>query len=315
MKKVQISITLEGRTINKLEELQDHFCADILPALQSGRLAKWFDGRDMQVQAEAIRAIDKNSDEAAQLLAVAGVLEIAMDAEDAQFMLEDWHNAAAAAAPAAASVPAALASKENEEETEPSGEVVDWSGQDMSNRKFVGADLRNANLKEVNFSGSDLSGADLSGADLSEADLSEADLTGALFVGANLRGANLMSATVKQSEGKTSALPVNFSNMDIVANWMSATAKQLEGKTSALPVNFSNANIVGADLSSAVLRDALFCGCNLTKASLVESWFDGADFSNANLSFADLSDARFGQSQFAGASLVGIRGEDPRPVV
>ena len=74
MKIIKFDLQLEGVIITNLDELQDNFSADILPIFQSGRLAKWFQSRDLLEQAAATEAIAKDGSELQQLKAICQVL-------------------------------------------------------------------------------------------------------------------------------------------------------------------------------------------------------------------------------------------------
>ena len=88
-KMIKFDLSMKGVKVTNFEELQEHFSADILPIFQTGRLAKWLMSRELVAQAEAIVAIDKNSTELQQLVAISRVLELDDDEEVLQFLLDD----------------------------------------------------------------------------------------------------------------------------------------------------------------------------------------------------------------------------------
>ena len=89
MKPIKFDLRLKEVKITNFEELQDNFCAEILPIYQSGRLAKWFKSREMSEQALAIDTIDKNVSEMQQLKGICQVLGLEADEEELQYMLDD----------------------------------------------------------------------------------------------------------------------------------------------------------------------------------------------------------------------------------
>ena len=71
---------------------------------------------------------------------------------------------------------------------------VDMPGADVSARKWIGCDLRDANLRGTNLAGSLLWYSDLRDADLRDANLRGTNLSNADLRGADLRGADLTDA-------------------------------------------------------------------------------------------------------------------------
>lgn len=279
MKMIKFDLRLQDVKVTNLEELQENFCADILPIFQTGRLAKWFKSRDLSELAQAIDAIDKNSSELEQLAAICRVLELDDDSEVLQFLLEDRFSRQTV-------VQSVVEDIEESEVAE--GEAMlapvslDWNGQDMSKRYFGHDDFRCANFQGTNFSYSDFTGSNLSGANLTQAKIRKTN-----FSGANLTGAKLDSCTTDH---------LGVSRTD-----------------------FSGADLSNATLTHSKLGYADFSGANLSNATLTHSNLDNADFSGANLSNADLSFSDLGYVKWdektilTGTRLTGVTNfEDPR---
>lgn len=152
---------------------------------------------------------------------------------------------------------------------------LNLSGQDLSNRLLMKADLRQADLRYSNLSGAQLGGALLASADLSKASLQGASLDGAhcgtaTFIGANLSGAFLRAT------------------------------------------NLRNSILVRANLSKANCRSATLMSCDLGQANLRgidlrRSKLDRARLVRANLEDADLREANLGMTDFSGACLTGAK--------
>jgi uncharacterized protein YjbI with pentapeptide repeats len=94
------------------------------------------------------------------------------------------------------------------------GRELDWHGQNLRNRRFVGANLQSKSLEDSDLTGADLTNADLSFADLRRANLTYSNLTGANFLDARLDDSRLAEArglTQKQLDqascGKPASLP------------------------------------------------------------------------------------------------------------
>lgn len=88
-KMIKFDLPMKGVKVTSFEELQENFSADILPIFQAGRLSKWLMSRELVAQSEAIAAIDKNSTELLQLVAICRVLELDDDEEVLQILLDD----------------------------------------------------------------------------------------------------------------------------------------------------------------------------------------------------------------------------------
>lgn len=92
VKMIKFDLTLNGDKVTNLEQLQEHFSADILPIFQAGRLAKWFKSRDLLEQATAIEAIVKDGSELQQLKSICQVLGLDDDEDVLQILLDDRQN-------------------------------------------------------------------------------------------------------------------------------------------------------------------------------------------------------------------------------
>lgn len=315
-KTIKFDLQMKGVKVTSFDELQDNFSADILPIFQTGRLAKWLMSRELVAQAESIAAIDKNSTELQQLVAICRVLELDDDEEILQFLLDDRQVAQTVSA--AVSTPVADASDvETDDASTLSPSGVDWSGQDMSTRQFVGENLRNANLKGTSFRNADLSQADLTGADLRGADLGGVKLVGANLTDANLTGADLNCAMIEKSNFKNANLTnaklvqirsYDFLGMDFMNSYFDLF--KYKNKDSSGPANFNGANLTNANLYGAELVSDIFIGANLTganfeAATLVCSDFTGADLTRANLHRAQLHNANFTKANLSFANMNG----------
>lgn len=331
VKMIKFDLNLKGVKVTNLEQLQDNFCADILPIFQSGRLAKWFKSRDMLEQATAIGAIDKSSNELQQLQAICQVLELDDDEDVLQFLLDD--RQVPPVEPVASAVDETVVKAEDTTPSTTSG--VDWSGQDMSGRSFVGEDLRNANLKGTNFSGADLSKADLSGANLCNANLTMANLSDALVVGADLCNSCLSNANLRNSDlSRANLVGVNSTVNGYMNRDASSQYKKIAAETSPFNpfghmvemlsvlhelkanqegdgrefTNFQSANLSHAILDTANLIFADFTKSNMSYASMISAELKGANFTQANLSFANFNDADLLEANLYDAKLTGVTG-------
>lgn len=92
VKMIKFDLTLNGVKITNLEQLQEHFSADVLPIFQAGRLSKWLKSRDLLEQATAIEAIAKDGSELQQLKSICQVLVLDDEEDVLQFLLEDRQN-------------------------------------------------------------------------------------------------------------------------------------------------------------------------------------------------------------------------------
>ncbi|MEW8437925.1 MAG: toll/interleukin-1 receptor domain-containing protein [Candidatus Thiodiazotropha taylori] len=157
--------------------------------------------------------------------------------------------------------------KWNEYRRENPGEVIDFSGIDLSDK-----DLSTANLSGVNFTNSFLRGANLTRANLAGVDFSGSMLRGVNFHGAFLRG-------------------VNFTDVNLSASCLLRV--DLRG-ASLRGLDFTDSTLGSSDLSGADLRESNFHLASLNKT----------DFSDANLNGANFSQASLPSTNFWGASLV-----------
>jgi len=153
---------------------------------------------------------------------------------------------------------------------------ADFSGQDLSGRRFEDQDLTGANfsgavLRDADFTDCQMSDVNLSGANLERADFNSADLSGANLSGANLRDANLEDAVL---------VDANLSGANLAR------------------ANLEDTDLSGANLSGAVLRDA-----NLEDAQLAGANLDAVNLEQANLRDADLTGARLRGANLRNASL------------
>jgi len=200
---------------------------------------------------------------------------------------------------------------------------ADLSGAVANGASFDGARLDRATLAgleapDASFMEASLVDADLRGAQLAAAEFSETALDRARFDGASLPEASLEGA-----HGEA----VVFDGADLTE--LRAADCRLPGaslrRVSATDSVWDAACLAGADLSYAVLRDALLIKADLTDATLdavdlKQARLDGARLTHANagrcnlfdagLSGADLSGADLRGAHLFGADLIGARLDD-----
>lgn len=120
---------------------------------------------------------------------------------------------------------------------------------DLSESRFLGA-----NLRETVLEGADLRGIDLRGADLTESNLQDADLARADLGGATLMGADLESASI---------LGANFSGTDLTGTNLLRAVDDYVGNPNEVPVRFDGAILVRTVTEESLLgtfKDALLIG-------------------------------------------------------
>lgn len=136
----------------------------------------------------------------------------------------------------------------------------DFSGLDLRELKFIGANLRGARFNGANLKRVNLSAANLRGAVLSESNLVRVNLSGA-----DLRGARLYSAKLHLAKLST-------------ADLRGAYLKDADLSEACLrEANLRQANLSGANLELAEFRNADLSKACLTKAILIETDFEDAD--------------------------------------
>lgn len=133
-----------------------------------------------------------------------------------------------------------------------------------------GADLRGANLSCLSLRGVLLDDADLRGASLSHVDLSNASLIRARLAGATLQMVSLAGASLR-------GIAANESRWDV-------------------------ADLSAADFTDGDVREAVFRGCLLERATA-----DRMDLSGGRLDFCNCTDASFREVRWQGASTGGSR--------
>lgn len=134
---------------------------------------------------------------------------------------------------------------------------INFVGFDISNLKFIGANLSRANLSRANLSGADLSGANLVRADLSRANLRKAYLRGAFLGVTNLDQTSLEKADLRK------AYLVGASLVEANLSMASLSGVSLD-YANLSKANLSKANLTGASLSEANLSEANLGGANLS---------------------------------------------------
>ena len=147
----------------------------------------------------------------------------------------------------------------------------------------VGPDFSGADLRNMNFGGANLVGADFEGANLARANLKGAKLAGANFKGATLSGADLTSADLTGAAFEDTVLS---SGPEWAANLSGAT---LDKAT----LNFAGCNLSSVNFGAVNLAGADFEGANLARANLKGADLRGVNLRNANMTNADTTDVRW----------------------
>ena len=171
---------------------------------------------------------------------------------------------------------------------------VDLSYKDLSGKDLSGTDLSGANLEGTNLSDTVLKGAIFKNVSILNIDFSGRDLSNIDFSNSDLSGANLSGTNIEK---------VNFSKAKLVgANLSNAGMKTVDRRcffiycdiydTPNLPV-IKYPNFEGADLSSAIGKDADFSGGSFKGSILLDSDFSGANFTKVNLKSSNLTRANF----------------------
>jgi uncharacterized protein YjbI with pentapeptide repeats len=175
---------------------------------------------------------------------------------------------------------------------------ADFSGQDLTGRRFNDQDLSGANfsgavLRDAEFNDCEMSSANLSAANLERANLEDANLEHANLSGAALRDANLGDAVL---------VDANLSGANLErANLEDA---DLSG------VNFSGANLRDANLENAQMAGATLDAANLEQANLRSAQLSGARLRAANLRNTSLRDANLTDTDLRDANLRGTNLRD-----
>lgn len=158
---------------------------------------------------------------------------------------------------------------------------------------LVGADFSGQDLSGRRFEDQDLTGANFSGAVLRDADFNHCQLVNASFSAANLERANLEDADLSSADLSSAALrDANLEDAQLVGARLDAA--NLE------QANLRSANLTGARLQAANLRNTSLREADLTDADLRDANLRGTNLRSADLSGAILPD---GSSYQPGADL------------
>jgi uncharacterized protein YjbI with pentapeptide repeats/lysophospholipase L1-like esterase len=189
---------------------------------------------------------------------------------------------------------------------------VDWSGHDLKDKNFAGADFRNvdlsgadlrgANLSFTLFAYTNLSGADLTGADLGDSKIKNSDFT----------GANLTDVYAGMTEWENVILrDVTVKNANFMGTWIGCDLEYYTtGTPSGVPcdeisgsfnnVNLSRSTLTFVDMESSEMDDIDFIKGHSIAVEFPENM--SADFSGAALQATkmqgDLSNVIFGCYEF-----------------
>lgn len=174
---------------------------------------------------------------------------------------------------------------------------ADLSGLDLERWEFRDCRMSAVNLKAAdlesstfegcrgafaNFSGANLAEAVISSCDFNNGIFTEAKMNDTRFVGCKLTGANLI---------RVSTLGLSFKETILAQARLPGFSFR---KSRIERVDFAM-----ADLSKCDFRDAVFDGCSLREAGVVDARFEGADLRGADLGGLRLVDAR----KFKGATI------------
>lgn len=287
-KLIKFNLSLSGKTVSTLDELQEHFSAEILPIYRSGRLLKWLQARELDEQVQALQAVSPNEDDIEQLGAICRVLDLDDDPEVLKFLIEDLQAAKQVPAALVAATASAIANiaptnnaaeddNEADDETSSNAPTVNWSGQEFEKAFFKNEDLRNGKFVNAVFRTCDLSGANLSHADLTGAEFYECNLTGTDFSSANLTKASIASSFMSDSK---------FNNAIM-------TESTIRFQSYSISLSCSNVSFEKANLSNSNINFDHSYGLNFRKADMKNSMIMGsffmANFEEADISFSEIS--------------------------
>lgn len=147
-KSIKFNLNLSGKSVSNLDELQEHFSAEILPIYHSGRLLKWLQARELNEQVQALQAITPSGNEIEQMETICRVLDLNYDLDVLKFLIEDWQAeqqtpavvaAPSSVQPAATATAAAVDEEDADTKTTASAPAVDWSDQRFDWQYFITA--------------------------------------------------------------------------------------------------------------------------------------------------------------------------------
>lgn len=162
-------------------------------------------------------------------------------------------------------------------------ENLEFAGKDLTDGKYIKAELQGANfsaanLTKVDFSGANLQGADLSGTDLTDANLTGADLTGAVLSGSNLlrtnfTGAKLHRVILTEANLEDAILldiDVDDLTIEELQTLVEYMAKYYPHKLNLSKMNLTLLDLSKIDLTRVSLRGVNFTGCSMKGVKIWE---------------------------------------------
>ena len=165
---------------------------------------------------------------------------------------------------------------------------VNLPSAELSDAKFICADLRNANLRKAILYHSDLRNTRMWNADLRDARLQGAKLDRTDLWNADLRNARLELIRSLPDDPEITlpaVLWITEETERLIANWKVGDEWRSEPVFESDPITTS---LLRADLRNADLRGAHLDSANLTRSDLRNARMDGARLSKANLYKADI---------------------------
>ena len=93
-KTIKFDLPIDGVKVSTLDELRDHFTAEIVEHFRSGLLSKWLRSRRMNKQLDAVEALTANEDSVA-LLGLCEIFEIEADSDAISVALAEPSGASA----------------------------------------------------------------------------------------------------------------------------------------------------------------------------------------------------------------------------
>jgi uncharacterized protein YjbI with pentapeptide repeats len=174
------------------------------------------------------------------------------------------------------------------------GPDEDYSGQNLSGKKFRYFDFTRSKFTNARLVGAVLLNVSMVGADMTGANLDFADLREASLLGASLSNTSWVEALYSL----TTQWPVGFSPL---GRGMFGPNENYSGR------NFAGRSFYNLDFSGANFTGANLSGCSITAAALVGTNFTSANLANVNFSNSDLRAAILNGAVMTGATLTNAR--------
>lgn len=179
------------------------------------------------------------------------------------------------------------------------GPDQDYSGQDLSAKRFRWYDFTRSKFIGAKLIGTELLNVSFVGADLTSANLSFADVRSASLAGATLTGTTWTEAVYDtQTQWPAGFSPLGKGMFGPNENY---AGRNFSGRSFSY-FDFSGANFSGANLMGCSMNIAVLGRTNFSSANLINVLFDGSDLRGAILNGATMTGAIIGSARLTGAT-------------